>query len=183
MCVLIVKPAGVDIPSKEIIEAAHKANPHGCGLASPSVHYKGLNFKEFKKHLNAVSKYEPCIIHFRFATHGSICDKNCHPFKQDDTWFAHNGILDIEPEGDMTDSETAFKNIIYPTIEAHGIDSLEVEDAIDSVIGYSKFAILHDDELYLWGDFLDSDDGCFYSNLRFLPYLNDYIHNSRYFAF
>ena len=71
MCVIIVKPAGVKMPSNEIINAAYHTNPHGCGLVSPSVFYKGLSYRSFKKHLQRVREDEPCIIHFRLATHGS----------------------------------------------------------------------------------------------------------------
>lgn len=170
MCVIIVKPAGVKMPGIDTINAAYTANPDGCGIVSPSVFYKGLSYRSFKKHLKKVSDDEPCIIHFRLATHGSIRSANCHPFRRGDVWFAHNGILDIRPHGDMTDSETAFQNIIYPAITRHGYGSNEMDLAVYAVIGYSKFAFLQDDNLRLYGDFIKRD-GCYYSNLRFLSFL------------
>ena len=171
MCVIIVKPAGVKMPDSAIINAAYTANPHGCGMVSTNVHYKGLSLKSLKKHLKQVSDDEPCIIHFRLATHGSIKTANCHPFHRGNVWFAHNGILSIKPVGDMTDSETAFQNIIYPQIALYGYGSAEMDDAVYSVIGYSKFAFLQDDKLRLYGDFIKQDDGCYYSNLRFMSYV------------
>ena len=149
MCVIIVKPAGVKMPTSDIINAAFHANPHGCGFISPSTFYKGMSIKSLKKNLKQVSDDEPCIIHFRLATHGSIKRANCHPFNRGNVWFAHNGILDIRPERDMTDSETAFQN----------------------VIGFSKFAFLQGDRLKMYGDFIKQDDGCYYSNLRFMSYV------------
>ena len=130
MCVIIVKPAGVKMPSNEIINAAYHANPHGCGLISPSVFYKGLSYRSFKKHLQKVREDEPCIIHFRLATHGSIKRANCHPFNRGDVWFAHNGILNIQPIGDMTDSETALQKVIYPAIVKYGYGSDGMDVAV-----------------------------------------------------
>lgn len=171
MCVIIVKPAGVKMPSNEIINAAYQANPHGCGFISPTAHYKGLSFNVFRKELKRVKTEEPCIIHFRLATHGSIKKANCHPFCRGDVWFAHNGILSIRPIKDMTDSETALQEVIYPAIVAYGYGSEAMDKAVESVVGYSKFAFLQGDNLKLYGDFIDYGDGCLYSNLRFMPYV------------
>ncbi len=182
MCVIIVKPAGVKMPENDIIKAAYNANPHGCGFISPSTFYKGMSFDSFKRQLKKVSVEEPCIIHFRLATHGSIKRANCHPFNRGDVWFAHNGILSITPQGDMTDSETAFQNIIYPAIEKFGYGSMQMDRAVSKVIGYSKFAFLQGDELKMYGDFIKHEDGCYYSNLRFMPYVG-WVRNSRHRAY
>ncbi|MCM1440267.1 MAG: class II glutamine amidotransferase [Roseburia sp.] len=171
MCVIIVKPAGVKMPTNEIITAAYHTNPHGCGIVSPTQFYKGTSYRQFKKTLNRVSIDEPCIIHFRLATHGSIKKANCHPFVRGDVFFAHNGILSIKPIGDMTDSETAFQEIIYPAIEKYGYASKGMDVAVAKVIGYSKFAFLKGDDVQLYGDFIRHSDGCLYSNLRFLPFV------------
>lgn len=171
MCVIIVKPAGVKMPTSDIINAAFHANLHGCGFISPSTFYKGMSIKSLKKNLKQVSDDEPCIIHFRLATHGSIKRANCHPFNRGNVWFAHNGILDIRPERDMTDSETAFQNIIYPAIERYGYGSRQMDMAVNKVIGFSKFAFLQGDRLKMYGDFIKQDDGCYYSNLRFMSYV------------
>lgn len=179
MCVIILKPAGVKMPTASIIKAAYKTNPHGCGFISPSTFYKGMSFDSFKRHLKHVSDEEPCIIHFRLATHGSIKRSNCHPFNRGDVWFAHNGILGISPQGDMTDSETAFQNIIYPAIEKYGYGSMQMDNAVNCIIGCSKFAFLQGDDVRLYGDFIKQEDGCYYSNLRFMPYV-DWKRESRY---
>lgn len=171
MCVIIVKPAGVKMPSNEIINAAYHANPHGCGIVSPSTFYKGLSYRNFKQHLKQVGDNEPCIIHFRLATHGSIKKANCHPFRRGDVWFAHNGILSITPIGDMTDSETALQNIIHPAIIKYGYGSKGMDVAVAKVIGCSKFAFMQGGDVRLYGDFIVGKDGCYYSNLRFMPFV------------
>lgn len=180
MCVLIYSPAGVEKPSKEIINAAHEANPHGCGIVSPSVFYKGLSFAALKKALKRVPKEEPCLIHFRLATHGSIKAANCHPFNRNGVFFAHNGILDIEPDGDRTDSETAFDRIIYPAVALYGIDSPAVDGAVDSIIGASKFALMQGGRVRLFGQFILGQDGNLYSNMRFRYYMRDFMHPTEY---
>ncbi len=37
-------------------------------------------------------KRAPCLMHFRFATHGAVEPRNCHPFHTDRGYIAHNGI-------------------------------------------------------------------------------------------
>lgn len=174
MCVIIVKPAGVPMPSNELINAAFVANPHGCGFVSPSRHYKGLSLDSLKRNLRKVPASEPCIIHFRLATHGSIKRANCHPFRRGDLWLAHNGVLDWPARGDMTDSETALDEILYPAMCEYGYNSESFDDVVHDVIGYSRFAFLKGDELKIYGNFVQADNGCLYSNTIFLRYADMY---------
>lgn len=170
MCVIIYKPAGVKMPPRDTLVAAFRANPHGCGFSAPSCSFKGLSFATFMNKIRAVKDSEPCIIHFRLATHGSIKPTNCHPFKRGGVTFAHNGILDIAPVGDRTDSETAFIKYIYPAIKAYGWRSVEANAVINEIVGFSKFALMYRDDVKLYGNFIRRDDGCYYSNLRFEYY-------------
>ena len=170
MCVIIYKPAGVDIPSQALLSKAQRANPHGCGLCSPTAIYKGLSFNSFMKVLKKVPKEEPLLIHFRLATHGSIKLSNCHPFydSETDTHFMHNGILyGIRPYQDKTDSECAFECFLQLTIKKYGLHSDELGMEVDNVIGYSKFAFMQGEEVRLFGDFIFRDS-LYFSNLRFL---------------
>ena len=172
MCVLCVVKAGHNLPSREVLMAMHRANPHGMGFASKSLHYKGMSFERFYNRLQFVPKNESIIIHFRFATHGSVGIKNCHPFYSRRIWFAHNGILDISPRGDMTDSETAFQDIFMPIIREYGLFSDELAYAVDEVIGYSKFAFLDRDsgDVRTFGHF-ENYKGMLCSNLIWQRYL------------
>ena len=174
MCVIIVKPEGVKLPSTSILNAAHAANPHGCGFVTPDGIYKTLDFDAFKRRLASVSEDDPCIIHFRYATHGSVKTANCHPFKKGDVCFAHNGVLNIKPIGDTTDSETAFKTVIYPAIAKYGLFSKATEDVVLNLIGHSKFAIMQGSSIRLFGDFRKLRDNCYYSNFNFLSWLKFY---------
>ena len=142
------------------------------GMCTPSVSYKGMSFETFCKRLQKRSNDEPCLLHFRLATHGSIKMANCHPFydHNTDTYFMHNGILDVTPHGDMTDSETAFRDYLAPEIEQHGLDSDELKYTVHGLIGYSKFAFMQGDNVQLYGEFFKRY-GVYYSNLRFSYYM------------
>lgn len=155
------------MPDYYTLKACYESNSHGCGFASETMHYKSMDFFKFYKQLCKVPKSENCIIHLRYATHGSKKVANCHPFynKATDTWFAHNGILDITPVGDKTDSETAFIKLFVPAIKRYGFDSEELSDKVFDIIGSSKFAFLHEGKVRLYGDF-KKIDGVYYSNLH-----------------
>lgn len=172
MCVISFIPKGVQTLPKEIVNAMYEANPHGCGIVTPTDHYKGMSLATMLRHLEKRNISEPCLMHFRLATHGSIKKANCHPFydRQSDTWFMHNGILDITPKKDMTDSETAFREILVPEIINYGIRSDNVRYMVQSIIGFSRFAFMHGDEVYLYGQY-ERWLGCWFSNLRFRCYM------------
>lgn len=170
MCVIIYKPAGVDMPSFALLYKARSRNPHGCGLCSPTVTYKGLSFISFLKALKRVPKEEPLLIHFRYATHGSVKRSNCHPFYDSEigTHFMHNGMLyGIQSYQDKTDSEFAFEHFLQPVIKEYSLQSEELGMEVDNIIGYSKFAFMQGEKVRLFGDFILLDR-LYFSNLRFL---------------
>lgn len=140
MCVICVKPAGVPMPALAEIKAMAEANPHGFGFCtSTGKFYKSTDFAIFAERLADVRTDEACVMHFRFATHGSVRNRNCHPFRDGDLFFAHNGVLPYPSVGDRTDSEFAF---------LRGAD----------VLTFGK-----------WFEM----DGCLYSNLTWLYYVNN----------
>lgn len=146
-------------------------NPDGCGFVSSSgLSYRGLSFKTFLKEISKVRLDEECIIHFRYATHGSIKRANCHPFDHNGLWFAHNGILSVTPRGDMTDSETAFLDILSPVADRYGVDSPQMRTAVGCVIGYSKFAFMKDGKVTMFGNF-ERHNGRYYSNIRHFAFM------------
>lgn len=170
MCIIIFKPAGRALPSKFTRYRCEFSNLDGFGMATPTSIYKTMNRNEFERELTAKNrKAEPCMIHCRIATHGSLKQSNCHPFYDDVSGvaFAHNGILNITPIGDMTDSETAFRTRFVPILREHGIDSEELKKAVDAIIGVSRFAFMDKTGHFkLFGHWYKSkEDGCYYSHL------------------
>lgn len=175
MCVLIIKPKGVKMPDAWKLQMAFKANPHGCGCASSIKFFKSLSFDTFMRKLAKVGDDESCMIHFRLATHGSIKRANCHPFKQGDVYFAHNGIIDIDRTNDRTDSETAFDKIVYPAILRYGWNSNEMKTVVSNLCQYgSKIAMMQDGKVLMFGNYIHDADGCYYSNYRFMHCTNSH---------
>jgi hypothetical protein len=167
MCCIIYKPKGVQMPSLDILAKIKKLNRNGYGFVSTNHFHKGLDYRTFLRHLSEVGDDEDCILHFRLATNGSICRANCHPFVENGVYFAHNGVLNVYPVGDMTDSEIAFRTMVYPAIKKYGYGSQDVYRLINSIIGYSKFALMYRGEVRLYGDYTKIN-GVYYSNLRWL---------------
>lgn len=176
MCVLIIKPAGAKMPARDILDACRKRNPDGCGFVSPTAKYKGLDYERFLHELSKVNDADPCIIHFRWATHGSVRPSNCHPFEAEyngkPVYFAHNGVLSIPVVGDLTDSEVCFKTRLMPTIRHFGFKSPKVADAVFRVIGGSKFALMYDGHVRMFGHY-HNIGGVYYSNLYFVSLMDN----------
>lgn len=166
MCVICYIPKGVNTPPYRMLRAMRDANPHGQGFCTPSMYCRGLSFDRFIEQLRRRNINEPCILHFRFATHGSIRKGNCHPFNIGDVYFAHNGILSVQPMKDRTDSETAFIRYLYPYIEQYGLHSQEVDTMVYNIIEGSRFAFMQGYDVRLFGRY-ELMNGCYYSNLRF----------------
>lgn len=169
MCVLITKERGKKLPSDNILRMCHEANPDGCGFATKDLFFKDLDFKHFLRCLHKyVTDEDECIIHFRYATHGSIKKENCHPFvdKQKGVAFAHNGVLPIRSKNDMTDSEIFFRECFLPTFSKSGWGK-ETINVIKNAIGGSKFAFITKDGLKTFGEFFKTNGcECRFSNLR-----------------
>lgn len=174
MCVIIAKPAGVNVPSVDIIKAAMVANPDGFALAVAEdgkiKRFRTMDAEQMIKIYKAVaSKNSPFVFHARIATAGSVSEKNCHGWHvngalSDSAVFFHNGCLSIKAREDMTDSETFLRDIYEP---AAAIGEEYGERAINAVIGTSKFAFLHaSGRVRLYGHYIDVK-GVKYSNLYF----------------
>lgn len=165
MCVICFKPRAEKIPSLALLRKMAAANPHGFGFVSETEFFKTLNFHEFYQHLKNVPASENCIIHFRFATHGSVKIENCHPFCCDDIYFAHNGVLPIDSENDMTDSEICLRRYIAPAIKKYGVKG--AENTINAHRYTSRFAFMYKNDVFLYGNYIRYK-GLFFSNLRFI---------------
>ena len=160
------------MPPKAILDRCARLNPHGFGFATKDRVFKTLDYNEFRRDVAKIDSLETVILHFRYATHGSIKLENCHPFRDEKTGvsFAHNGILDIKPIDDMTDSETAFRTRIVPALRECGFQSSRFISENYQIIGGSRFAYIDNrGEYRLYGTFTQYR-GCWYSNRNFLPF-------------
>ena len=81
MCVILVCPANVR-PDRATLDACHRANPHGAGVAwreDDEVRWsKGLEPDELEPLIAGLPG--EIVIHFRWASVGEVTPKLCHPF-------------------------------------------------------------------------------------------------------
>jgi glutamine amidotransferase len=126
MCLLVVASPN-STPKKKDLECASCNNPHGFGFAiiTPKgiVTGRGMSAKKVIKEFLEVRKEFPsgyAMFHARFATHGVKNEENCHPFKVpslEDTYLAHNGILDIKiAAGDKRSDTRIFAEDTLPAM-------------------------------------------------------------------
>lgn len=179
MCIIAIKPAGVKRPTKDQLEAMCTANPDGFGYMTWSKKKglqvrKTMNEEQFLKWVQKIPDTQPVVYHARIATHGSVNVRNCHPFLSDDKqWaFAHNGILRIQNERDMTDSETFFRRIAMPMLRAgyHPNDKGDFDAMVNTIIDGSKFAFMDGNgNIYTYGNYI-KDNGLLFSNGSYQPF-------------
>lgn len=159
MCILILKPKGVSLPDYSTLCRCAGHNPHGFGFALPGQKpFKTLDFQRFIKEVYSADEDLPMILHFRYATHGSIKPSNCHPFKDDSNnlIFAHNGVMNIQTMPDKTDSETAFKLLFSPSSDKYGYGSKKFSQAVETIRGESRFGFMNDKgDIIAFGRFYD----------------------------
>lgn len=103
MCVIVTSPART-MPSPVQLALMSQTNPHGAGIAWHDGHrlhrYRHPdNHKTLAYIFNHWPQLEqhPFLLHFRYATHGTICETNTHPFAYqlangEHGYIAHNGI-------------------------------------------------------------------------------------------
>jgi hypothetical protein len=126
MCVIIYKPKGAEMPSKQDLEKCFNHNPDGAGYMLPInkkviIHKGFMTFNDFKTDLVAtVKKYNidvvntPFVIHFRITTQGGVQQALCHPYPICDNYeqmrqltskcdiaLAHNGIISLTSESEF----------------------------------------------------------------------------------
>ena len=176
MCIVIAKEKGVKFPPIENIANSCDNNPDGFSVAwaidGVLRNYRTMSRKDFLKKCKEIFKLDykrtACIIHARIATHGTVVLENTHCWIDETTAmaFAHNGILSVSNRGNMTDSETFFRDVFLPIYSAYGWDKAEM--AINACIGSSKFAFLKaNGELRVFGNY-NTLQGVLYSNTSYL---------------
>lgn len=188
MCIIAIKDAGVQFPAIDTVETMCDNNPDGFAVVwhkagdKYSRVYRTMDRDKFLKRYKMIVRHydyraTSLYIHARIATHGSLKQSNCHGFVDTKTrlCFAHNGILGIKNRGDLTDSETFFRDYFIP-VYRHG-GWFEAEKLIRDVIGYSKFVFMDGDgRLRKFGNYIKDDTGVLYSNHSFRNYRSKYLY-------
>lgn len=99
MCLALFKKEGVIVP-EEHVDKAWTQHRDGAGFAyldgKKVVIEKGfMTSDDMKTRLKALNnlKNTKAILHWRYATHGTVDKTNCHPFKIADGALVHNGTI------------------------------------------------------------------------------------------
>lgn len=120
MCVIIYKPTGVKMPSRQDLKSCFEHNPDGAGYMLPIngkvIIRKGfMDYDSFEKDIIKVVKDNhldpiktPIVCHFRISTQGGVNAPLCHPYpvcrdydemrkleNECDIGLAHNGIIQL----------------------------------------------------------------------------------------
>lgn len=199
MCIIVAKPAGIDIPSKEIFENCALTNRDGIGFSFNKTGENPIICKGFanvKKLFNMIDtfnigKEHNLMVHFRLATHGKSDQGNCHPFPLSQSFddlrllhctcniaISHNGIFGGMPSSEKySDTQKFISNIIASPEIVDNLDSMTVKELIKGYCGHSsKLAFLKPSGFSLVGDF-ELDEGVHYSNRQYKSWNNHYNHN------
>lgn len=188
MCIICVKPAGVEMPEMRTIENMWDANSDGAGImyndnSGGVVIKKGfMKLSALKQAINNIrdAKEKTVVIHCRITTHGGTKPENCHPFPVSDNvaalqklvnktriGVAHNGIIDITPRKGISDtmeyivSQIALMQNINPLFYTEDSWKKLIKNAITSKMVFLDGAGRYE----TIGEFIeDNEDGCLYSN-------------------
>ena len=188
MCVIVVKPNGVDMPSKEVLRNCFVRNSDGSGymfIEDDQVHIKKgyMTFPEFYE--NVIADYErmggkkACfVMHFRIGTMGSNSKELTHPYpvsknldelKLTETFtrigMAHNGIISLTSNrGDnkVDRNDTMAYITDYISLFMKTEEDFKDEDkmkVLKNLLGSgNKLAFLMKDSLYMVGEFTADKD-------------------------
>ena len=185
MCVIIHKPAGVQIPDVATLWLCWEANPDGAGLSyyrpdRPVVGVqKGyMSWAEFEKALPALKPEDDVVLHFRVATSGGVNPEMTHPFivsTQKNMLrctkgvsrfvMAHNGVLGSGKDG-LSDTALFVRDKLAPTLSlTRDIEADTVTELMDVHTTSNRF-VLQDGQNHVTRRFgsWHERDGCYFSN-------------------
>lgn len=184
MCVIAVKPQGVDMFSERYLENMFANNPDGAGYA---LWRPGENLVEIRKGLmheeallSSIEAKEPrkedvLVVHCRISTGGFTTGRQTHPFAIEGGGLkssrtktklavAHNGIIPwIDPVGGASDTVLFSRYVLKP----HGLRIMSdqsLQKHIESMMGSSRLVFLDYRGRFLTLGTWIEDDGVLYSN-------------------
>lgn len=176
------------MPRREDIEMACANNPDGFGFAiridDKIITSRGLNATKVIDKFFAIKEKYPdsdAMFHARLATHGTINDQNCHPFRvagDRRLVLGHNGILPMQVPANGNRSDTRiFAEDILPAMGIEILDSYSDRTALEDWLGTNKMVIMSTHpalkkDYYILNEHHGVDDnGVWYSNCSYRPYI------------
>lgn len=204
MCIIISKPAGVEIPRKSVLERCWYNNPDGGGYMyadGQTVTYKKgfMSFKAFWKSLKKCGDLTsvPLVIHFRISTHGGVNKANCHPFEVTTSTrrltaergccniaVAHNGVISMysNAKGALSDTAQFTRDVLTRLCKKQTwYKDKSLRDIIAYCSGVSRLAIMsangHVEHIGRW---YTDNAGVMYSNEGYKESAYKYTYKSAY---
>jgi glutamine amidotransferase len=179
MCLIAYVPEGKRLPPENFL-AAHERNPDGIGIMSVDGVQKFLGRKAAKRAKKYIDQLQDdnvaYAIHFRYATHGDITLRNCHPFElpNGNGWLMHNGVLrDYTDLATRLDSDTAIFAREHVDAAASGTDTWkDYWSAIGQKIDRNKLVIMLPSGFFIIvnGSYGTYRDDIWYSQTYSLPW-------------
>jgi len=189
MCLLTYYPSGA-MPDTEMLANGADFNPHGHGFAivvdRQVIVRHGMNPTELVStfvRMRAAYPDGPALFHSRFATHGSIGTRNCHPFVvggDKRTVLAHNGVLPAPARPasrDVRSDTRVLAEVLLPAGRFGSLASRRGRQRFTRWLGPSnKIVLLTVDHRYQQSAYLFNEDGgswwdgVWYSNLDFCAF-------------
>ncbi len=185
MCLIISNPNCLPVP-REHIASAYMQNSDGFGLMwaidGKLKTYKGrMNLQKINSLFDQIAEVKvPYVAHFRYATHGTKNDLNCHPFRlgtQDFGGMAmmHNGTLSGSKWRNASRSDTSLLaeeiteymdlKLLYPEDVSFNTD--KIQSLYNEDLGSDKLVFMNGDGdiSYVNEKYGHWKDGLWYSNL------------------
>jgi hypothetical protein len=191
VCIAIIKPSGIPLPSEDTLHLSFCANSHGAGLSTISEDGGFMISKgyfDFDEYYSALKQYVStdnlAFLHMRIATHGNVDKGNCHPFPVCDDYglmrydeidnadmvFMHNGMLSIDTDSKEVSDTMTFNKMLY----MGGVNPFNhrAKMLIEEIIDGSRIAFMKMDTngkpIYRkYGEGWIKNNGVWYSNYSF----------------
>lgn len=188
MCIIAVKPVGLEMFPEETIRQMFSRNRDGAGIMwqeDGKVHIKKgfMKVESFLEFVNSRNDWKdiPAVAHFRIGTAGPNDELNCHPYpvrqKNDvesecELAMVHNGILSgyNPPFGSRLNDTQVFINTVINKLPKKFLKNDAIVKLIESSIGTSKLTFLDKEGVITCiGNFIE-DGGYKYSNESYKVY-------------
>lgn len=189
MCLITVKPIGVELPKPEHMINGERSNSDGIGCAYWKTGTTEVVIKKDFKHIeefvqwlySSIKPEDSIIIHFRYATSGLKDEGNRHPFpltKDGEllrktnlictSAVAHNGVLtDYSGHAKYSDTQKFIMDILSDEAIKNNLASSAVRRLLSEFIGTDRLAfIMNNGEIYVFGTFI-KEGGILFSNLGY----------------
>lgn len=179
MCIIVVKPADVSMPSDETLKACFENNSDGAGMmiSHEGKVYGNKGLMTFRAFMDQLDRYKEIygdlkshtmVFHFRIGTHGTNTPENTHPFPLDDygsyhsfkktEWvadqgFAHNGVLyQFGAHADVKKYDVSDTMVFGRRVAAVLADSFNLATAPEAQFILDKISIGSSKFVYIDGD-------------------------------